>query len=112
MKAFFCLWALLCIIYIPCARAHDVAAEMAAAANKFLGALGSQEKAKATFEFKDDERLNWHFIPKDRKGLPFKEMNSEQQQLAHALIRSALSQHGYEKTTNIMSLELVLQELE
>jgi len=112
MKAFFYLWVLLSLIYIPCARSHDVAEEMASAANKFLAALGNDEKAKATFEFKDAERLNWHFVPKDRKGLPFKEMNSEQQRLAHALMRSALSQHGYAKTTNIMSLELVLQELE
>lgn len=112
MKAIFRIGAILCLIYIPQARSHEVAQEMAAAANKFLASLGSAEKAKATFEFKDAERLNWHFIPKDRKGLPFKEMNSEQQQLAHALIRSALSQHGYAKATNIMSLELVLQELE
>ncbi|HKQ38345.1 MAG TPA: DUF3500 domain-containing protein, partial [Verrucomicrobiae bacterium] len=112
MKAFWSVGVILYLIYIPQGRSHDVAQEMAAAANKFLAALGGEEKAKATFEFKDGERLNWHFIPKDRKGLPFKEMNSEQQQLAHALIRSALSQHGYAKATNIMSLELVLQEME
>ena len=112
MKASFWLGVLLSLIYIPLARSHDVAEDMAAAANKFLAALSGEEKSKATFEFKDAERLNWHFVPKDRKGLPLREMNPEQQKLAHALIRSGLSQHGYAKATNIISLELVLQELE
>jgi len=112
MKAAFLLLALISFIYNPAARAHDVGEDMAAAANKFLGALSAEEKAKAAFEFKNAERLNWHYIPRDRKGLAFKEMNSEQQRLAHGLIRSAMSQHGYAKATNIISLELVLQEME
>src|SRR5205814_7886244 len=52
------------------------AQEMADSANNFLAALTSEQKAKATYEFKDDERFDWHFIPKPRKGLPFKEMTS------------------------------------
>jgi Protein of unknown function (DUF3500) len=112
MKAAFVLLALISFIYTPAVLAHDVGEDMAAAANKFLGALSAEEKAKAAFEFKDAERVNWHYIPKDRKGLAFKEMNSEQQRLAHALIRSGMSQHGYAKATNIISLEAVLQEME
>jgi len=112
MKARFAVLLLLSLIWIPAARSHVVVDDMAAAANNFLGALSSDQKARATFEFKDKERINWHYIPKERKGLPFGEMKPEQKQLAHALIRSALSQHGYSKATNIMSLELVLAELE
>src|SRR5688572_8606441 len=112
MKTRFWLLALLSFIYIPAVHAHDVGQDMARAASKFLGALSAEEKAKASFPFKDEERLNWHFVPKERKGFPFKEMNSDQQRLAHALIRSAMSPHGYAKATNIMNLELVLQELE
>jgi hypothetical protein len=112
MKTCLPLVVLLSFTYIQNGLAHAVGDDMAAAANKFLAALGSEEKSKAAFEFKDQERLNWHYIPKDRKGLAFRDMNSEQQRLAHALIRSAMSQHGYSKATNIISLELVLQELE
>jgi uncharacterized protein DUF3500 len=112
MKTCLPLVVLLSFTYIQNSLAHAVGDDMAAAANKFLAALGSEEKSKAVFEFKDQERLNWHYIPKDRKGLAFRDMNSEQQRLAHALIRSAMSQHGYSKATNIISLELVLQELE
>jgi len=92
--------------------AHPAATEMAAAANRFLAALTPAQKAKVAFAFKADERLDWHYIPKDRKGLTIKEMSPEQRQFAHALLLSGLSQHGYNKATNIMSLEPILFELE
>ncbi|MDB6121246.1 MAG: hypothetical protein JWQ71_239 [Pedosphaera sp.] len=86
--------------------------EMANAANTFLNALTSEQQAKATFQFKDEERYDWHFVPKSRKGLPFKEMTGAQQKLAHALLCSGLSQRGYAKATTIMSLEEVLAGIE
>jgi hypothetical protein len=86
--------------------------EMASAANAFLGALTAEQKAKAVYEFKDEERYDWHFIPKSRKGLPFKEMTPAQQKLAHGLLNSGLSQRGYAKAVTIMSLEEVLAALE
>ena len=94
------------------ARAHIAADEMAAAAGKFLDALSPELRVKASFDWKNDERLNWHFIPKDRKGLTLKEMSADQRKLAHALLQTGLSAHGYGKATNIMSLEPVLFELE
>ena len=94
------------------ARAHLAADEMAAAAAKFLGSLTPDQKAKATFEFKGEDRLDWHFIPKERKGLTIKEMSADQRKLAHALLRSGLSSEGYSKATNIMSLESILADLE
>jgi hypothetical protein len=93
-------------------HAHIAGDEMAAAANKFLEALTPEQRAKATFEFKSDERRDWHFVPKVRKGLTFKDMSPEQRKSAHALLSSGLSAHGYRKATNIISLEPVLKELE
>ena len=93
-------------------RAHVAGEEMAAAANKFLESLTPEQQAKATFDFKNEERSNWFFIPKVRQGLTIKSMNPEQRKLAHALLRSGLSAHGYEKATNIMGLEPVLKDLE
>ena len=93
-------------------QASVPAREMTGAANKFLGSLKAEQRAKAVFEFKSDERLNWHYIPKDRKGLPLKEMSAEQQQLALDLLASGLSRQGLEKARTIMSLEPVLGELE
>jgi len=104
---------LLALVILPlAARAHDPATEMTAAANNFLAALSPEQKAKGVFELKSDERLNWHFIPRERKGLPIKEMSPAQRNLAHALLNSGLSQRGYGKAVTIMSLENVLFELE
>jgi hypothetical protein len=105
------LWLLLLLI-TPAAHAHSAAEEMVEAANNFLAALNDEQKAQATFNWKEEERLNWHFIPRARKGLPLKEMTPAQRHLAYALLNSALSQRGFIKATTIMSLEEILRELE
>ncbi len=88
------------------------AAAMVKAAQGFLNSLTPEQKAKATYSFADDQRLDWHFVPQDRKGLPLKEMTEEQRKAAMGLLSSALSQSGYKKATSIISLEPVLAELE
>jgi hypothetical protein len=88
------------------------AGEMSEAAQNFLASLTSEQKAKAVFELKDEERFNFHFIPRDRKGLPFKEMTTTQRHLAYGLLSSAMSQRGFMKATTIMSLEEILRDLE
>lgn len=88
------------------------AAAMSEAAGRFLAALDSDQKAKATFALGVEERRNWHFIPRDRAGLAWKEMTPAQQHLAVGLLGSALSQDGLLQATTIMSLEAVLRELE
>ena len=86
--------------------------DMSQAAQRWLDSLTADQKAKATFAVQDDERLNWHFIPKERKGLTLKDMNSAQRHLAYGLLASGLSHRAYLKATTIMSLEQVLQEIE
>lgn len=86
--------------------------KLIAAAQQFLNSLDEAQKDQATFSFEDHERLNWHFVPRERKGLPFKEMNEQQRKAAHELIQASLSQKGYKKATNIMELENVLRDIE
>ena len=106
------LLPLLAIFLALTARAHVAGEEMAAAANKFLNALTPEQRTAATFDFKSEERPNWFFIPKVRKGLTLQKMTPDQRAIAHALLRSGLSTQGYQKATNIISLEAVLKELE
>lgn len=106
------VWAVLLCGAAVAVRGHGVGDEMAEAAQAFLAALPEEKRAKAVFEFKDDERLNWHFIPKTRKGLPLKEMEPAQQALAHALLSSGMSHKGYFKASAIMSMEQILREME
>src|SRR5947209_2801908 len=88
------------------------AADMAQAAQNFWAGLTPEQQKKASFPFDDKERFNWHFIPRERKGLPWKDMSPEQQHLAHVFLSSGLSSHGYAEAETIMSLEQVLKELE
>jgi hypothetical protein len=85
---------------------------MTECANRFLAALDANQRGKATFPFDTDERMNWHFIPKERKGLPLREMTPYQKHLASALLAAGLSQTGYIKAVTIMSLEDVLKIIE
>ncbi len=94
------------------ARAHTAAEEMVEAASHWLAALAPAQRAQATFDLADAERTNWHYVPRARKGLPFKEMTPAQHKLAHALLSTGLSQRGYVKAVTIMSLEQVLRDLE
>ncbi len=93
-------------------HAESPAVEMASAANNLFASLSPEQKAKALFDLDNDERLNWHFVPMERKGLTFADMSPAQQHLAHGLLSTALSHRGYFKATTIMSLEQILYELE
>ncbi len=82
------------------------------AAHLFLEALDSAQKQKAQLAFNSDERLNWHYIPRERKGLPMKEMSEAQQNAAKTLLKAGLSVRGLEKVSQIRELEIILKEIE
>jgi hypothetical protein len=88
-----------------------VFAELTSATEDFLASLRPEQRAKAVFRFEDAERVNWHFIPRQRRGLPLKEMSPEQQELARRILRTALSERGYLKASTIIELEQVLREM-
>jgi hypothetical protein len=85
---------------------------MARSATNFLAALNAEQKAQATFQLTDAERLNWHFVPRTRKGLAVRDMTLTQQQLAQVLVATPLSHRGLYKAQTIMTLDEVLYELE
>jgi len=88
------------------------ASVMADSAKAFLASLTPEQRAQAAFPMADEERFNWHYIPKERKGLPLRDMTPTQKQLAHALLAAGLSQRGYIKASTIMSLDEILRVME
>ncbi|MEW4530944.1 DUF3500 domain-containing protein [Maioricimonas sp. JC845] len=91
----------------------DPGAGMTSAAQKLIATFNDEQQQTAVLAYDTPKRVEWHFIPKDhRKGLQIKHMTSDQRQLAHDLLKAALSQVGYSKATTIMSLEKLLHELE
>jgi hypothetical protein len=110
---FLALGALACAAAVSVAAAKgQPASAMAGCAKAFLAALEPAQRQKAAFPFNSDERLNWHFIPKDRNGLPLKQMNDRQRQAALALLGAGLSEKGYGKAQTIRELETILHHLE
>lgn len=82
-------------------------------ADSFLSTLNADQKSVAVMSYDSPKRVDWHFIPKkNRKGLVLSEMNAAQRTAALRLVRAALSEAGYDKTSKIMQLESVLRELE
>ncbi len=86
------------------------AAEMAAAAQRFLRALSPEHRTTAVIPFDDAERQNWHYIPRDRRGVSMKQLTPEQRELGSALLRSSLSEEGLRKADGIRKLDRVLFE--
>ncbi|MBW3541371.1 MAG: DUF3500 domain-containing protein [Planctomycetes bacterium] len=86
--------------------------QMVAAARGYLAALSEDQKARTTFGYDDAERLNWHFVPRERKGLPLKDLEGEALVAAKNFIASGLSETGYSQALDVMSLEEVLYLLE
>lgn len=85
---------------------------MASAAKALLGALDETQRTKIQFAFDSEERFNWHYIPRARKGLPLAEMNPAQRDAAFALLKTGLSTSGFTRAEAIRSLELVLRAIE
>jgi len=92
--------------------ADSARAAMARAAAAFLAALESGQRRAAVFPFAQDERKNWHYVPRSRSGVAFKEMSAAGRTAAHELIKVSLSGVGYAKAVNVMRLEEVLRQLE
>src|SRR5262249_29144264 len=81
------------------------AAAMADAANKFLASLTPEQKAKASFGFGDEQRFDWHFIPRERKGVPLKDLDENQRKLAMEFMKTGLGAPGYQKATRIITFK-------
>ncbi|MFM7317354.1 MAG: DUF3500 domain-containing protein [bacterium] len=94
------------------AWAETSGGRMASSAERLVASIDDAQKAKINFPFDTPERLNWHFIPRERKGLSIKEMTPAQRSLAFGLVSSGVGSSGFQKVTTIMSLEQILRDLE
>ena len=93
-------------------KSKSAVQEIESAARLFVNSLNAQQREAAIFSFDEDERRDWHYIPRFRSGLELKKMNTQQKQHAWALMRSALSEVGYDKVRGVLLLEQILRETE
>jgi hypothetical protein len=93
-------------------------AQMVAAATQLVDSLNGEQKGKALFRFDDPERTNWNFVPLQdnkkplRRGLRLDQMTGEQHSTTLTLLRAGTSPSGFVKAATIMSLEVLLRDLE
>jgi hypothetical protein len=90
----------------------QVTSEMAAAASAFLASLDKAQTEKAKFPLNADQRENWGFVPRERKGLALEELDEKQTSLVRDLLKTALSDPGLKKVDTVMALEAFLGEIE
>lgn len=107
MRKFFFL-ACTCLLSVPAIKAQQVVT----AANKFIESLTNDQKTGTVFPFDIEERYNFHFIPRERKGITFNEMNDAQKTAAINLMKTCMSEQAFQKTQDIMQLDIILKELE
>lgn len=81
-------------------------------AQTFLNSLDANQKSKAQYAFDDQERFNFHFVPRSRNGISLRSLNSAQRDAAFALLKASLSEQGFKKATAIIELENILREVE
>lgn len=81
-------------------------------AAELFDSLDEKQRKMALFDYSSDERFNWHFIPRDRKGIPLKDLDDGQREKVKGLLGAGLSERGAKKVGEVMSLEDILRELE
>ena len=89
-----------------------VAAKMRESTERLLATLPERQRAVTVRPFDDTDRTDWHYTPRSRNGLSFKDLDAKSRDAVHGLLKTALSAVGYRKVVNIIELELVLRELE
>src|SRR5262245_26693972 len=93
------------IIFLCDINSHAQNNSYSSQANKFLSSLTANQKKKALYDFKSDERYNWHFVPKnDRKGILLSDINDQQKQQAFGLLKLYLSDTAFTQTQAIIQL--------
>src|SRR5687767_8878169 len=74
----------------------------AALATAFVEALTETQRRQAMWPFGDGERFDWHYVPRERAGMPVKDVSAAAKAALHDLLRYALSETGYRKAVDVM----------
>ncbi len=93
-------------------KLSETSGSMTLAAQELMESLSEAQKKLALFPFASQERSNWHFTPVRRKGLMWEQMDESQRSKLTALLKTTLSESGYQKLQEVRGLELVLREVE
>lgn len=113
MKSYFSLFlVLVCFVTFQAFGKASLSQQMRTTTETFLATLTPEQKAIVNLPFDSEWRFDWNYTPRQRKGLPLKQMNEAQRRAAMSLVKIVLSDKGMEKTEAIIGLEYVLRQVE
>ncbi len=84
------------------------------AVNAFLKTLQPEQLEKTVYDFKDSLRYKWTNLPigmVPRPGIGYGSLSDESRMAFHRVLSALLSSQGYLKTTSIMQLDDILNDL-
>lgn len=70
-----------------------------------LNALTPDLRAKAQWGFDEPERRNWHYVPRERQGVPLRAMSGAARDRVRELLAFTLGEAGLARAERIMRLE-------
>ena len=94
------------------AHKHASAAGMTKAAKRFVESLSGDQRDKTIYEYMDGERIFWYYPPVNRHGLPLRDMDDDQRQIAYSLMETGLTDRSFDQAKLIIEHESVLGPLE
>jgi hypothetical protein len=94
------------------AHKHASAAGMTKAAKRFVESLSGDQRDKTIYEYMDGERIFWYYPPVNRHGIPLRDMDDDQRQLAYSLMETGLTDRSFDQAQLIIEHESVLGPLE
>ena len=82
------------------------------AAMGLFDALNAEQRARVLLPQSDPGRTHWNFLPESgRPGVPLRDLDRHQEQMAHRLIAESMSIPAYARVVQVMTNEHVLREL-
>jgi hypothetical protein len=113
------VWLSALLVSLPIGLAAGVAGaepppppSASAAALELMRLTSGDARTKLMQPFSDEARSDWHYTPRQRTGIAYRDMNDAQRKATTALLRTALTAAGVDKMHAIMQLEIALRELE
>lgn len=84
---------------------------MTRAALELIEAVPRGSRSRLVHGFDSARRRDWHYIPRGRPGIAFRDMTPQQRERVWTLLATVLSDRGLRQTRGIITLEGVLGEL-
>ncbi len=104
-------------VALPCVLAASMtptadADSVSARARRLIDVTPKGQREELVQPFSDEARSDWHYTPRRRSGVAWKDMSAAQRDATTALLRSALTSAGLDKVRAIMALEIALKQIE